>query len=213
MPCSVSATISCTVATSQPVHIAVIWERSRSICCASAPCREKTNCAYAALSTARRLIRPPWKNGRPKARVLDFAMTVLSRSKNAAARVTVHDCKSISTGRQTFPRRPHPNGSSTVAPRLLAGPAPSAGLDGVAVLSARSPSARPLVVSTDDRLLDDLLRVLAAAGADPELATGGPAPRPAPPAGPPGVGGADPPAAPAPAAPAPPPAPGRGSAG
>jgi hypothetical protein len=25
--------------------------------------------------------------------VLDFAMTVLSRSKNAAERVTVHDCK------------------------------------------------------------------------------------------------------------------------
>jgi secretion/DNA translocation related CpaE-like protein len=31
------------------------------------------------------------------------------------------------------------------------------------------------VVSTDDRLLDDLLRLLAAAGAEPELATGGPA--------------------------------------
>src|SRR4051794_41869848 len=36
---------------------------------------------------------PPWKNGLPKAKVLDFAMTVLSRSKNAAARVTRHDCK------------------------------------------------------------------------------------------------------------------------
>lgn len=35
--------------------------------------------------------------------------------------------------------------------------------------------ARPLVVSTDDGLLDDLLRVLAAAGTEPELATGGPA--------------------------------------
>ena len=34
---------------------------------------------------------------------------------------------------------------------------------------------RPLVVSTDDGLLDDLLRLLAAAGAEPELATGGPA--------------------------------------
>jgi secretion/DNA translocation related CpaE-like protein len=35
--------------------------------------------------------------------------------------------------------------------------------------------ARPLVVSTDDHLLDDVLRLLAAAGAEPELATGGPA--------------------------------------
>jgi secretion/DNA translocation related CpaE-like protein len=44
----------------------------------------------------------------------------------------------------------------------------------VAALPARSPSARPLILSTDDRLLDDLLRVLAAAGAEPQLATGGP---------------------------------------
>lgn len=35
--------------------------------------------------------------------------------------------------------------------------------------------ARPLVVSTDDSLLDDLLRLLATAGTEPELATGGPA--------------------------------------
>jgi secretion/DNA translocation related CpaE-like protein len=35
--------------------------------------------------------------------------------------------------------------------------------------------ARPLVVSSDEELLDDLLRLLAAAGAEPELATGGPA--------------------------------------
>lgn len=34
---------------------------------------------------------------------------------------------------------------------------------------------RPLVVSTDDVLLDDLLRLVATAGAEPELATGGPA--------------------------------------
>ncbi|MGZ4571292.1 MAG: septum site-determining protein Ssd [Blastococcus sp.] len=33
--------------------------------------------------------------------------------------------------------------------------------------------ARPLVVSADERLLDDLLRLLAAAGVEPELATGG----------------------------------------
>ena len=39
----------------------------------------------------------------------------------------------------------------------------------------RAPSSRPLVVSSDDALLDDLLRLLAAAGAEPELATGGPA--------------------------------------
>ncbi|SOE00694.1 septum site-determining protein Ssd [Blastococcus haudaquaticus] len=40
--------------------------------------------------------------------------------------------------------------------------------------TSRTPS-RPLVVSTDERLLDDLLRLLATAGAEPELATGGPA--------------------------------------
>ena len=34
---------------------------------------------------------------------------------------------------------------------------------------------RPLVVSNDEELLDDLLRLLAAAGTEPELATGGPA--------------------------------------
>jgi len=38
--------------------------------------------------------------------------------------------------------------------------------------SAGSP-ARPLVVSADERLLDDVLRLLAAAGTEPELATGG----------------------------------------
>jgi secretion/DNA translocation related CpaE-like protein len=36
-------------------------------------------------------------------------------------------------------------------------------------------SVRPLVVSSDDALLDEVLRLLAAAGAEPELATGGPA--------------------------------------
>src|SRR4051812_12529598 len=34
---------------------------------------------------------------------------------------------------------------------------------------------RPLVISSDEQLLDDLLRLLAAAGAEAELATGGPA--------------------------------------
>ena len=41
--------------------------------------------------------------------------------------------------------------------------------------TARPPVSRPLVVSSDDSLLDDLLRLLATAGAEPELATGGPA--------------------------------------
>jgi secretion/DNA translocation related CpaE-like protein len=40
---------------------------------------------------------------------------------------------------------------------------------------ARSAPARPLVVSADEELLDELLRLLAAAGTEPELATGGPA--------------------------------------
>ncbi|MBJ7453330.1 MAG: septum formation initiator [Blastococcus sp.] len=35
------------------------------------------------------------------------------------------------------------------------------------------PSSRPLVVSRDESLLDDLLRVLAAAGTEPEIAVGG----------------------------------------
>src|SRR3954466_8728396 len=34
---------------------------------------------------------------------------------------------------------------------------------------------RPLVISADERLVDDLLRLIAAAGAEAELATGGPA--------------------------------------
>jgi hypothetical protein len=34
-------------------------------------------------------------------------------------------------------------------------------------------SSRPLVVSRDEFLLDDLLRVLAAAGTEPEIAVGG----------------------------------------
>jgi secretion/DNA translocation related CpaE-like protein len=42
-------------------------------------------------------------------------------------------------------------------------------------VSSSAPAARPLVVSADEELLDDLLRLLAAAGTDAELATGGPA--------------------------------------
>ena len=41
--------------------------------------------------------------------------------------------------------------------------------------TARAAPPRPLVVSADEELLDDLLRLLAAAGTEPELATGGPA--------------------------------------
>ncbi|MGY1806099.1 septum site-determining protein Ssd [Blastococcus sp. SYSU D00669] len=44
-----------------------------------------------------------------------------------------------------------------------------------AVPAPSSPPARPLVVSSDAGLVDDLLRLLAAAGAEAELATGGPA--------------------------------------
>ena len=44
------------------------------------------NCAYAERSTARREIRPPAWKGLLNASVLDFAMMVLSRSKNAAVR-------------------------------------------------------------------------------------------------------------------------------
>jgi secretion/DNA translocation related CpaE-like protein len=42
-------------------------------------------------------------------------------------------------------------------------------------VSAAPIAPRPLVVSSDEELLDDLLRLLAAAGTEPELATGGPA--------------------------------------
>src|SRR3954451_4821878 len=45
----------------------------------------------------------------------------------------------------------------------------------VSAASSRPAPARPLVVSSDEELLDDLLRLLAAAGTEPELATGGPA--------------------------------------
>jgi secretion/DNA translocation related CpaE-like protein len=45
----------------------------------------------------------------------------------------------------------------------------------VAVRPPPLPASRPLVVSADEDLLDDVLRVLAAAGTEPEVATGGPA--------------------------------------
>jgi hypothetical protein len=43
------------------------------------------------------------------------------------------------------------------------------------VSALRSLPARPLVASADEDLLDELLRLLAAAGAEAEVATGGPA--------------------------------------
>src|ERR671910_907827 len=100
---------------------------------------------------------PPWKNGRPKARVLDLAMTVLSRSKNAAARVTRHDCKWSGTGR-VMPRAVHTRSGH---PQFAAGsgdvcPSPG-GVGGVSAL--RTTSTRPLVVSSDEDLVDDLLRL------------------------------------------------------
>ena len=103
-------------------------------------------------------------------------MTVLSRSKNAAARVTRHDCKWTGSARQGRARRPHPFGSSTVSGRIWhCLPAPRWGRRRVRPPAPPALSARPLVVSADEELLDDLLRLLAAAGAEPELATGGPA--------------------------------------
>jgi secretion/DNA translocation related CpaE-like protein len=45
----------------------------------------------------------------------------------------------------------------------------------VIAAASSSDASRPLVVSSDEELLDELLRLLAAAGAEPELATGGPA--------------------------------------
>jgi secretion/DNA translocation related CpaE-like protein len=46
-------------------------------------------------------------------------------------------------------------------------------LERVPIPPPSSPPRRPLVVSADDDLLDDVLRVLAAARSEPELATGG----------------------------------------
>jgi secretion/DNA translocation related CpaE-like protein len=45
----------------------------------------------------------------------------------------------------------------------------------VSAVRARRATARPVVVSADESLLDDLLRLLAAAGAEAEVATAGPA--------------------------------------
>ena len=100
-------------------------------------------------------------------------MTVLSRSKNAAARVTRHDSKWTASAAAACARRPHPIGSSTVRRRFWHC-LPTVRV-GSGVSARRPPSARPLVVSADEELLDDLLRLLPPPVAEPELATGGPA--------------------------------------
>lgn len=75
-------------------------------------------------------------------------------------------------------RRPHPKGLSTDFVEICHSGRASGGVYGVPLL--RSPSSvgsaaicRPLVVSADEPLLDEMLRLLAAAGAEPERATGG----------------------------------------
>src|SRR3954447_6958707 len=67
--------------------------------------------------------------------------------------------------------------SSTVHPPAWPCPPMLRWARAVSAASSRPAPARPLVVSNDEELLDDLLRLLAAAGTEPELATGGPARR------------------------------------
>src|SRR3954463_6433248 len=64
--------------------------------------------------------------------------------------------------------------SSTVHPPAWPCPPMLRWARAVSAASSRPAPARPLVVSSDEELLDDLLRLLAAAGTEPELATGGP---------------------------------------
>ena len=102
-------------------------------------------------------------------------MTVLSRSKNAAARVTRHDCKWSRSARGT-PRAVH---TRTGHPQFfvrLWHCLPARCWAPCACPPHRAP-VRPALSSSapTTTLLDDLLRLLAAAGAEPELATGGPA--------------------------------------
>ena len=101
-------------------------------------------------------------------------MTVLSRSKNAAARVTRHDCKWTGSERRRC-RAPSTPVRVIHSLRRRSGTVCPLSRWARRVSTARTPPARPLVVSADEELLDDLLRLLAAAGAEPELATGGPA--------------------------------------
>src|SRR4051812_50186151 len=64
--------------------------------------------------------------------------------------------------------------SSTVHPPAWPCPPMLRWARAVSAASSRPAPARPLVVSSDEELLDDLLRLLAAAGPGPELAPGGP---------------------------------------
>src|SRR3978361_1909519 len=100
-------------------------------------------------------------------------MTVLSRSKNAAPRVTRHDCKRTRPAWRGSPAVHTPRSHPQFGARPSAGHGPGAGLGRMPVPPVTA--VRPLVASSDEQLLDDLRRVLAAAGAEPELATGGPA--------------------------------------
>src|SRR3954454_19519892 len=81
--------------------------------------------------------------------------------------------------------------SSTVHPPAWPWPPMLRWARAVSAASSRPAPARPLVVSSDEELLDDLLRLLAAAGTEPELATGGPSLRRAPRAAPLVLVGAD----------------------
>jgi len=72
-------------------------------------------------------------------------------------------------------RRPHPFGSSTVFPSAWQSLRTVDWGRGVSTSRASAAPPRPLVISADEELIDDLLRLLAAAGTEPELATGGPA--------------------------------------
>src|SRR4051794_16237105 len=107
-------------------------------------------------------------------------MTVLSRSKNAAARVTSHTVSGSAARSAAVHRRPHPEGSSTDPPAAWRHPPPGRCAGAVFVPTSRAPAGpapattppRPLVVSSDDALLDDLLRLLAAAGATAEMTSG-----------------------------------------
>src|SRR3712207_6471610 len=96
-------------------------------------------------------------------------MTVLSRSKNAAARVTVHEGRRPDRRQGPFP----PSTPEGVIHRSARDLATVAGTGWAGPVMVTRSAARPLVVATDETLLDDCLRVLAAAGAEPEVTTGG----------------------------------------
>ena len=134
----------------------------------SAPPTKKTNCAYAERSIAPRVISPPARKGLLKASELDLAMIVLSRSKKAAvARVSTL----LIVGEQrALPGAERPGGCpqatlrQPVVPRDVGDPlVPRRGAGSVDGMSA------PLVVTRDASLLDELLRLAAAAGVTPRV--------------------------------------------